>query len=50
VLRYIGAGAALPDVPARDLTRGEVRRYGARALLRSRLYERIKEDDHGTRA
>jgi hypothetical protein len=39
VMRYIGDGAALIGVPARDLSADEVAQYGADLLRRSRLYE-----------
>jgi hypothetical protein len=38
-LRYVGAGAALPDVPARDLFADEIGDYDRKALLASGLYE-----------
>lgn len=38
-LRYVGNGATLPDVPARDLTPEEVKQYDRKALLASGLYE-----------
>ncbi len=38
-LRYVGAGAALPDVPARDLFEDEIGDYDRKALLASGLYE-----------
>ena len=40
-LRYVGNGAGLPDVPARDLSDDEVKDLGGEAiLLKSGLYER----------
>jgi hypothetical protein len=41
-LKYIGNGAALPGVPARDLTEDETSLHGKRRLLKSRLYREIK--------
>lgn len=38
-LRYIGDGAAVVDVPARDLTPAEADAYGRAALVASGLYE-----------
>ena len=37
-LKYIGKGAFLTGVPARDLTAIEVKFYGADRLLRSGVY------------
>ena len=37
-LKYIGKGAFLTGIPARDLTALEVRFYGADRLLMSGLY------------
>ena len=37
-LTYIGKGAFLPDVPARDLTAEEVSQFGKDTLLKSGLY------------
>jgi len=39
-LVYVGHGASLPGVPARDLTKAEVDVYGEAQLLKSRLYEK----------
>jgi len=36
-LRYIGGGH-LPNVPARNLSKEEAKRYGENALLKSGLY------------
>lgn len=45
-LVYIGDGAFIPGVPARNLTGDEIERYGGLdALLQSGLYV-IKEDDN----
>lgn len=38
-LRYVGAGAALPDMPARDLYDDEISDYDRKALIASGLYE-----------
>ena len=38
-LRYVGAGAALPDVPARDLFEDDIGDYDRKALIASGLYE-----------
>ena len=37
-MKYIGNGNFLPDVPARDLTKEEVKKYGKEKLLASGLY------------
>jgi hypothetical protein len=43
MLRYIGHGAWLPDIPARDLTDEEVEQHGGeKALVASGLYEKVK--------
>ena len=40
MLKYIGKGF-IPDIPTRDLTDEEVRKYGGEAdLLKSGLYQR----------
>jgi hypothetical protein len=45
-LTYVGAGAFLPGVPARNLTDEEVQMYGGReALLASGLYEEVAEQE-----
>lgn len=44
VMRYIGDGAALIGVPARDLNADEVAQYGADLLRRSRLYREEESD------
>jgi hypothetical protein len=41
-LKYIGNGAALPGVPARDLTDEETHLHGKKRLLKSGLYREIK--------
>lgn len=38
MLIYIGKGAYLPNIPARDLTSEEVSRFGKKLLLDSGLY------------
>lgn len=38
MMLYIGKGAFIPDVPARDLTHAEVLFYGVERLLASGLY------------
>lgn len=43
-LRYIGEGAALPDVPARDLSADEALLYGRNELLASGLYAEPTDD------
>ena len=44
VLRYVGRGAWLPDVPARDLTDADLteRKLDVKVLVKSGLYERIE--------
>lgn len=39
-LKYVGNGANLAGVPARDLTYEEAKQHGEENLLRSGLYER----------
>lgn len=46
VLRYIGGGGYIPNVPARDLTAAEAAQYGERirteeAASNTRLYEPV---------
>jgi hypothetical protein len=41
-LRYIGGGAFVVGLPARDLTAQEVKLYGAQRLLDTGLYAEIK--------
>lgn len=38
-LRYVGDGASLPDVPARDIQADEIDQYDRKALIASGLYE-----------
>lgn len=42
-MKYIGNGAFLPGIPARDLTADEVKLYGEKELLASGLYEAPKK-------
>lgn len=37
-LKYIGVGAFVPSIPARDLTDAEVKEFGKEALLATGLY------------
>jgi len=41
-LKYVGNGASLPDVPARDLTVEEAGKYSEKFLLLSGLYVSVK--------
>jgi len=41
-LRYVGNGASLPDVPARDLTKEEAEKFSEKFLLLSGLYVSVK--------
>lgn len=41
VLRYIGGGAFVPDVPARDLTADDLAERDRKALIKSGLYEPV---------
>lgn len=41
-MKYIGNGEWLPGVPARDLTKEEVKQHGKDYLLSTGLYEQIK--------
>ncbi len=43
MLKYVGRGASLPGVPARDLSDEEVKQYDEKFLLRTGLYERPRE-------
>ena len=38
-MKYIGNGNSLPNIPARDLTDEEVKRFGEKMLIKSGLYE-----------
>ena len=42
-LKYIGKGAFLPDVPARDLSAEEVSKYAVVWLISSGLYDFVDE-------
>lgn len=45
-LTYVGAGAFLPGVPARDLREDEIEQHGgAAALTASGLYEEVAEQE-----
>lgn len=39
MMKYIGKGDFVPDIPARDLSEAEVSRFGRQRLLDSGLYE-----------
>lgn len=41
-MKYIGKGAWMIGVPARDLSAGEVKKFGEERLLKSNLYEEVK--------
>jgi hypothetical protein len=43
-MKYIGNGNFLPDVPARDLTPAEVKKYGKEKLLASGLYAEFEKE------
>lgn len=43
MLRYIGNGKFVRGVPARDLSENEAIYYGAKRLIESGLYERVRE-------
>lgn len=47
-LIYIGDGSALPDVPARDLTDEECKKYDVAFLVESGLYKPA-ESEEGTK-
>lgn len=44
VLRYVGRGAWLPDIPARDLSEADIaeRHLDVKALAKSGLYEKVE--------
>jgi hypothetical protein len=44
--RYIGNGASLSGIPARDLTEVEALEYGVKLLLSSRLYVKHSRREH----
>ena len=41
-VKYVGKGAWMIGVPARDLSAGEVKKFGEERLLKSNLYEEVK--------
>ena len=41
-MKYVGKGAWLVGVPARDLSADEVKKFGLERLLKSNLYEEVK--------
>ena len=41
-MKYVGKGAWMIGVPARDLSAGEVKKFGLERLLKSNLYEEVK--------
>ena len=41
-VKYVGKGAFLIGVPARDLNAEEVKKFGEERLLKSNLYEEVK--------
>ena len=43
-MKYIGNGNFLPDVPARDLTKEEVKKFGKEFLLASGLYIEFEKE------
>lgn len=44
MLKYIGNGSFIIDIPARDLTDDEVKLYGGVvALVKTGLYEKVEE-------
>ena len=43
-MRYIGGGASIPGIPARDLSEAEVEQYGGAAFLASTGIYEIVED------
>lgn len=43
MMKYVGQGSFLPGVPARDLTAGEVKKFGEEELLASGLYEKVQK-------
>jgi len=40
-LKYVGNGASLPGVPARNLTRDEADQHGEAKLIQSGLYVKV---------
>jgi hypothetical protein len=43
-MKYIGNGNFLPDIPARDLTEDEVKKFGKKKLLDSGLYAEFEKE------
>jgi len=43
MLKYVGQGVSLPEVPARNLTDEEVERFGEKFLKETGLYERPRK-------
>jgi len=41
-MKYVGKGAWMIGVPARDLSAEEVKKFGEERLLKSNLYEEVK--------
>jgi len=41
-MKYVGKGAWMIGVPARDLSADEVKKFGEERLLKSNLYEEVK--------
>jgi hypothetical protein len=41
-VKYVGKGAWMIGVPARDLNAEEVKKFGEERLLKSNLYEEVK--------
>jgi hypothetical protein len=41
-MKYVGKGAWMIGVPARDLNAEEVKKFGEERLLKSNLYEEVK--------
>ena len=42
MLKYIGNGSFVPNIPARDLTDDEVKEFGEAELLKTGLYGKSK--------
>lgn len=50
MLKYVGDGMWLPDVPARDLNDAEVARYGGeRYLVATGLYKSVRVEEKSKR-
>jgi hypothetical protein len=44
MLKYIGKGSWFPGIPARDLSVGEVKKYGGeKAILATGLYKKVRK-------